>query len=124
MAYYSDIDITLKKTTSGDIKQDINADAVKNSINNILSTLQGSRRMLPTFALNVYQLLFEPMDDITAYELGDGVLEAIQIWDERINVENVNVRPNYDLQVYNITLSFSIRGMRETETVDFILRKV
>lgn len=124
MPYYSDIDINLKKATSGDIVEQINADAIKNSINNILSTLQGSRRMLPQFAINVQQLLFEPMDEMTSYELGDRILEAIQIWDSRIIIENVTVKPKYDDNIYQIRLSFSIQGIREQEEVEFILRKV
>jgi phage baseplate assembly protein W len=79
MAYYSDINLELKKTTSGDIEEQINAEAIKNSLGNILSTIQGSRRMLPQFALNSNNVLFDQMDEITAYELGDRVLEAIRI---------------------------------------------
>lgn len=124
MAYYTDININLKKTTSGDIEEQINAEAIKNSLNNILSTLQGSRRMLPQFALNVQQLLFEPMDEMTSYELGDRILEAIQIWDNRIIVDGVTVTPKYDDNQYNVQLSFSIRGIKEREEVDFILRKI
>jgi phage baseplate assembly protein W len=48
-------------------------------LGNILSTIQGSRRMLPQFALNSNNVLFDQMDEITAYELGDRVLEAIRI---------------------------------------------
>jgi phage baseplate assembly protein W len=64
------------------------------------------------------------MDEITAYELGDRVLEAIRIWDNRIEVEQIKVQPKYDLQQYNILISFSIRGIRESQEFDFILRKI
>lgn len=124
MAYYSDINLELKKTTSGDIEEQINAEAIKNSLGNILSTIQGSRRMLPQFALNSNNVLFDQMDEITAYELGDRVLEAIRIWDNRIEVEQIKVQPKYDLQQYNILISFSIRGIRESQEFDFILRKI
>jgi phage baseplate assembly protein W len=79
MAYYSDIDLQFTKQRSGDITKDEDENAIENSIINILSTMQGSRRMLPEFAVNVNTLLFEPLDEITAYDIGENIFEAIQV---------------------------------------------
>ena len=40
----------------------VNIDAINNSLTNIFETFQGSRRMLPDFALPIYGILFEPVD--------------------------------------------------------------
>ena len=54
-----------------------NEDAVKNSLENIFRTMRGSRRMIPLFAINIYNYLFEPLDEITALEIGNEIFTAI-----------------------------------------------
>jgi len=121
-SYWKDIDITLDKKNSGDIKDDINIDAVKNSIENIIRTMPGSRRMLPLFALGVYNYLFDPIDETTSYEIGERVLEAIQDWDDRIIVEDLLIEPKADQNLYNIELTFRIRDFyEEKRTIKTIL---
>jgi len=63
---WSDIDIFMERQDDGDVTREIDVDAVLNSITNIISTVQGERRMLPTFAAPIAGLLFEPIDEITA----------------------------------------------------------
>jgi len=124
-AVYSDIDIKLRKATDGDIIRDVEFDAVENSIQNILSTLKGERRMLPEFAANVYQMLFEPIDETTGYKLGSDILQAIEAWDNRVSVSNVKVNANYDQSQYDITIDFSVKDLQpeETRTIDYILKQ-
>ena len=124
MAYYSDIDLTLTKERTGDIRKNVDIEAVKNSIRNILGTMQGQRRMLPEFANNMYSYLFEPLDEITAYDIGENILETIQIWDDRVLVEEVVVIPNHDKSQYDIRLTFGIRNIVEKEEITYILRKL
>ena len=124
-AYYSDIDIELTKANDGDITKDVDTNAVKNSLKNILNTLQGSRRMLPTFALNAYQLLFEPIDEITAHQIGEVILEGIQNWDDRVIIEDVYVIPKYDDNQYKIKLNFRLKNStKTTQELDYILTKI
>ena len=40
---YSDVDIELTRQTDGDIQRDDDVEAVINSLNNIVATMQGSR---------------------------------------------------------------------------------
>jgi len=124
MAYYSDININLNKVTSGDVEKKIDVDAVKNSIRNILSTRQGSRRMLPDFANNLYDFLFDPIDEETAYNIGERMLEAIQMWDNRVVIEEVSIIPDYDNNQYNVSLVFYIKGSTNAEELSYILKQL
>ena len=56
---WSDVDPEYTKQEDGDIQRDTEVNAIFNSVKNIILTIQGERRMLPTFATNVYGLLFE-----------------------------------------------------------------
>lgn len=118
---YSDLDMELTKQTDGDITKDKDVDAILNSLNNIVSTLQGSRRMIPEFAQDLWNLLFEPLDEDTARMIAERLLEAIQIWEDRVNVEIINITPNYDQNRYDLSMEFTIKAIEETLSVDFIL---
>lgn len=120
-SYWKDIDISLDMKNSGDIKDDIDLDAIENSLTNIVKTFQGTRRMLPTFALGIYNYLFEPIDEITAYEIGERMLEAINDWDDRVIVDDLLVEPKHDQNMYNIELTFRVGDFEEQRTINTIL---
>ena len=118
---YSDVDMELTRQTDGDIQKDTDIDAIINSLNNIIATLQGSRRMLPEFAQDVWSLLFEPMDDDTARMIGERILEAIRIWEDRVEVTSIDIDTDYDKNLYNLRMNFTITPLRDIQTVEFVL---
>ncbi len=121
-AFYSDVDIKLLAQSDGDLTRDTEYDAVINSLSNIFNTMPGSRRMLPEFAVNIWGLLFEPMDEETGFRIGNEFLRAVQIWDDRVVVQNVHVHANYEKNYYECALTFNIETRRETQTLEFILQ--
>jgi phage baseplate assembly protein W len=123
MAFYSDFDEDFTKQSDGDVQKDIDIDAIFNSLSNIILTVQGERRMLPTFASNVKHLLFEPIDEITARLIAENLVDAIRIWDDRIDITGFDIEPLYDQNSYRCRLKFAIIGSDETETIDFILTR-
>lgn len=121
--FYSDYDGTFKRQSDGDVKKDADVDAIFNSITNIILTTQGERRMLPTFASNIKRLLFEPIDEITARLIAENLLDAIKIWDNRINVTGFDIEPLYDENSYRCRLNFTIKSSDNVESVNFILTR-
>ena len=122
---WSDFDISLKFQADGDITRNTDIDAIKNSIHNIVSTLQGSRRMLPEFAVNVYKLLFEPITPTTANYIANNLIDSIEKWDNRLVLTAVNIYPNEDQNRYDCSMEFYIVNNPEREyTVAFVLRQV
>ena len=118
---YSDIDIELTKQTDGDVQKDIDIDAILNSLDNIIATLQGSRRMLPEFAQGVHQLLFEPITDETARAIGQTMLEGIRTWEDRVEIRGIDIEPKHDMNQYRIRMEFIIKPLEEEQTVEFVL---
>lgn len=110
MPAWKDIDIWLRQKRDGDVLEMHDIEAIKNSLRNILLTRPGGRRMLPQFASMIYQLLFEPMDEITARKLKDSIFESIQRWEDRVNVESLSVVPNYDTNTYSVDLLFTVKS--------------
>ena len=118
---YSDFDIEMERQSDGDVKRDIDVAAIMNSLTNIVTTLQGSRRMVPEFATDLWALLFEPMSTEVARALGSQLLEAIKTWDNRVDVTAVTITPDYDQNQYNVSMTFTIKPLRVTETINFVL---
>ena len=81
----------------------------------------GSRRMIPDFACGLHQLIFEPIDEVTANKIAQEILGAIKKWEPRVYVINVNVWPNEDSNRYDITLTFMVAATREADTLSWVL---
>jgi len=121
---WSDYDENLEKQNDGDIKQDTDVEALLNSVNNIIKTRPGERRMLPTFATDAWSILFEPIDRISARRLAEAILEGIEIWEDRIIVTVFDIEPREDLNQYICRMSFTVVGsLQEQQSIDFVISR-
>jgi phage baseplate assembly protein W len=121
--YYSDYDENFNRQSDGDVQQDKDLAAIYNSLQNIILTTQGERRMLPTFASNIKGLLFEPIDEVSARLIAEGLLDAIKVWETRIEVTGFDIEPRYDENLYRCSLKYTIQNSDEVEALDFILTR-
>jgi len=121
--FWSDYDDFFTKQADGDIQRDVDVSAIFNSLRNILLTVQGERRMLPTFASNINKLLFEPIDAITARMIAENLLDAIRVWEDRIDVTGFDIEPMHDQNLYRCRIKFTIVTSEEVQTIDFILTR-
>ena len=120
---WSDTDGEYEEQVDGDVVIKTDVQAIINSLNNIINTRPGSRRMLPTFASTAWWLLFEPIDDETAVRLAESILEAIEIWEDRIDVTGFDIEARPDENMYRCRLSFTVVGSDEIEQIDFVLSR-
>lgn len=67
---------------------------IEESIYIILSTAKGERRMRPNFGCGIHDLVFHPNNATTWTLIADSVEEALGWWEPRIEVTNVDVRPD------------------------------
>jgi len=107
---WRDIDITLDRQHDGDVKIDEEINAVINSITNIFKTFQGSRRMVPSFALPIFNLLFEQIDEMTLSQLETLILNAIETWEDRIYINYLKAFADPDNNKIDIKLEFRLRN--------------
>ena len=135
--YWSDFDIEMKKVRpgihtahngfGGDVLRKTDIDAIENSLTNILGTLQGSRRMLPEFALGLYHILFEPIDPGTTNIIRNYIISAINHWDNRVELKGVDIRSIPDENRYEIKIVYSIRNKivsNQTHELTYILKRL
>lgn len=67
--------------------------AIRRAIYLIIFTVPGERVMRPTFGCKIHELIFDPANEETAIVAERYVREAIQRWEPRIDLIEVDVVP-------------------------------
>lgn len=107
---YSDFlnDITLHPIRK-DISRNINEDAVKRSIKNILLTNYYERPFRPKFGANITKYLFEPLTPLTLKLIKNDINSAIVNYEPRATIIDITVSSdNTDNNSISVTVIFSI----------------
>lgn len=92
------------------------AEAVFQSLDNIIFTRKKERLFNPEFGSDIEEMLFELDDDIAEFEAYNKLIRAIKRWDDRIILifPHTSVKRDPDNHIMYITIVFKIRGMEET----------
>jgi len=64
---------------------------IESSINQILNTVPGERVHLPEFGSRLKLLAFSPLDEFLAIQIKTEIMEAINRWEDRIIISDVEV---------------------------------
>jgi phage baseplate assembly protein W len=125
---------TVNKSVYSDINPDNpfdkslveNAEAVLYALTNIFSTDQDERLFNLDVTANLNDLLFEPISDEITSLIYARVVNAIQRFEPRVQLNNQNswVIPNYDANEYIAYFEFTIIGLQGTYNQGFRLPKV
>ena len=98
----------LNAQNSNDINVDYDYNAIRNSLTNIFNTRPGEKILNPAFGANLEQFLFDSVDAIKGKILGNTILQNINNYEPRVNVQNVQVQPFPDNQLYYVLLVYQI----------------
>jgi hypothetical protein len=86
----------------------------------ILTTAPGERPMRPRFGCNIHEYVFAPADATTAGRLAVEVKKALNFWEPRIEVKDVDV--SIDSVARNtlyITISYQKKGSYDPRSLVF-----
>ncbi len=86
----------------------INDQAIKNSLNNIFNFLPGQEILDPLFGNNLYNYLYEPMNNFTADKIGKTIRSMIGSYEPRVSISDIEIKPNAEDMSYNIIIQYSI----------------
>jgi phage baseplate assembly protein W len=64
---------------------------IKSNLQHLLLTRKGARYMLPEFGTNLYQYLFEPLDEITKNKIQDEINTSCEKFLPNLKVNKVNI---------------------------------
>jgi phage baseplate assembly protein W len=119
---YSDINLESATIGSRDLVYDVSA--IRLNLFNIFYTPQEERLFMPAFGLSIEALLFEPMDDTTAFYIRNELINGIKQWEPNIIIDesNTGVIPDDVNQVYKIVFVYKIPGVA-IDTLKFNMSK-
>ena len=118
MSIYRDIDYKLN-TKDKDIKLAEDAEAINNSIRNILLTQKYSVPGNPDFGANLDMVLFEQQDEITFSLIESIIRNEIQKWEPRIVINSITFKGYPSQQRIAVSINYTILRTNDIENVTF-----
>lgn len=109
---------------SKDVLRFVNEHAVIRSIKNLILTDQGERLYQPNIGSNIKRMMFEPMIESTAEIISQYIQETIEVYEPRAKVLDISVVPDYNNNLYSVTLVFMIINKEDPITVNITLDRV
>ena len=109
---FKDLSMSFKfNPLSGDLIALKNENAIARSVRNIVLTTPGEKIHDPYFGSNVNALLFENVDEISAVAIRDEIENSLKNYEPRIALEEIMVDPNYDMNQFDVIISYRIIGV-------------
>lgn len=122
---YKDIDLSFSShPETGDVTKKIDVNAVKQSLKNLLFTQYNERPFRPDIGSPLYRMLFEPMDPVTVESMKKAIELVITNFEPRVNLEKVEIVPNYDTNEYELTIFYTVAGIGLPTSFSTILQRL
>jgi phage baseplate assembly protein W len=111
MVIYSDINLDDPETTP--LVEDL--DAIKQSIEMILTAFDGTRLFRPEYDSGIEDLLFEPMDDLSKFNFRSQLSYAIETFEPRVTIEQLDIFEYPDQRRIDVDLVYAVKGFKDQE---------
>tara|TARA_B110000444_G_scaffold261122_1_gene311238 strand:- start:1828 stop:2271 length:444 start_codon:yes stop_codon:yes gene_type:complete len=121
---YSDIDLSFAKKGSGDIFKKEHAAAVKQAVRNLLLTNYAEKPFLPRFGGDLNAMLFRLSTEIDDDYLEDDIINAIETYEPRAKVININSIISADSHEVRVTVTFRVLSTQEESFVEINLTRL
>jgi phage baseplate assembly protein W len=122
---FADLNLSLPiHPNKNDIIPLTDIDAIKQSVKNILLTNFGEKLFKPKFGSHVSGRLFENASRFVAISIRDDIKRALEKYERRIKILEINVIENIDSNAYDVSLTFQIVGQPEITSMEFALNRL
>ena len=88
-----------------------NDTAIARSIRNLVLTTPGERFFNEDLGSGVSELLFDTLDDLSGAVIRDEIEQTIIRFEPRVKLTDVKVKPDYDNNEFNVTVTYYIVGI-------------
>ena len=121
---YNDIDLSFAKRTTGDIFKKTDANAIKQSIKNIVMTNKYEKPFNPYFGGNLISFLFGLDTDFDEEDIKDRIISSVSNFEPRASIVNVKSIISSDFNSIDIDIIFTILATQETESLNISLTRL
>lgn len=99
---YSDVNLDLGSSSPYELLY--NQEAVMRAILNVLTTRKGTRPFRRRMGSSLMEMLWEPLDEITAKRIRLQLMDDITTYENRVVIQDVEVIPDYELDAYYVNI--------------------
>lgn len=110
---YSDINLLFEKKPSGDIYIKKEADAVKQSVKNIVSTNRTEKPFDMEFGADITGMLFELSNGLEQESIKRQITSSINRYEPRARVLDIAVNDNADANTLHVSVTFRVLSTGE-----------
>lgn len=112
----------LRITPTGGIAMVEGDDSIRQALLLLLSTVPGERVMRPDYGCDLQRLVFSPVDDTAAGLAVHYVRQAVERWERRVDVVQLDASRNHaEPGRLDVLLQYRIRATRRTDEIGFAL---
>ena len=122
---YKDLDLafTLNSVT-GDVAKKIDVNAVSQSLKILILTNFYERRFAPEKGANLRGMLFENMTRLQAEVISKVITNLIEAYEPRAVIESIVVIPDYDKNLYQVSIYYYVRGFTQPQEFNVNLQRL
>lgn len=121
---YNDLDLSFAKKSNGDIFKKNDAEAVKQSIKNILLTNRTEKPFEPNFGGDLNRFLFSLDTEFDEFEIEDIIATSISKNEPRVRLLDVETNISGDYNNVYITIKFLVLSTSQTEQLNISLTRL
>ena len=100
-----------------------NSNAIARSVRNIVQTIPSEKFFNSIFGSDVRSSLFDFVDFGTASLIEDQIITAIENFEPRVELKNVEVFPDYDNNSFSVVIIYNIVGINvSAQQLEFVLQ--
>ena len=124
---YIDIDMSGFKNPhpiSGDITILRNEDAVKSNLKNLLFTNFYEKPYSPKYGANIKKYLFQRINVLEKNVIESEILELIDRYEPRVTNVSVEVDPQIEAQVLELTIRYTIISISSEQILNITLERI
>jgi phage baseplate assembly protein W len=107
-----------------DIVKYIDEMAVSKAIRNLILTDRGERLYQSDIGSSIRSMLFEPMSSASGELISTFIQSTIKDHEPRAVVLQVNANPNYDKNLYSVTIVYMVINKTEPTTLNIALERI
>ena len=121
---FKDVSMSFKVNPfNNDVLTIKNETAIARSIRNLILTNKGERFFNPDLGCGVNDLLFDNVDLLTANRIESEIRYCIDTYEPRVDLTDIQVRPNYDNYTFDIVIRYNIIGIdASSQQLSFVLQ--
>jgi len=121
---WKDLDLNFAPNQKSGVAKKTDGNAVKQSMRILILTNFYERPFYPTKGGNVRGMLFENMTPLVASAMQKGMENLITSYEPRVELESVEVIPNYDQNSYEVTIRYSILNVNKPDSLSLELKRL